>query len=328
MMIVEIKLLMIVALTAIAAWVLIPYIEYWLESKRESKMIINSAPKDETKIPKAQSINFKLTNKTDSVLDLDLCCLSKDDDRYSFTSNFEYDSHKFIEYIAHNPLHVLSTAVYYNHDDWQKDIITLDTYGITQRSRKPIFIGVYHFDKAQILSKVIRSNQKYKLDYFNTLLFQLQPKEEKDIVINYSDTPISNNDLPLSCAVSLKNSHDELKRVSLFDEKFYELEENKDKITLSSLFKSYLSERFTLSGVFDAAKSGLFTKKIRIFHPSQKRIKISINKQRDVELVSSYVMDSTIAGRCFFDVEFPEPTYINSLELEIDGKSEMIICLS
>lgn len=265
--------------------------------------------------PQARAIQFFFENRTSLPINLNIFELDPNDERYSFSTSFSrYDY--FVEYMKTKTLQVISTKVCYYDVDWQKDVISICEYSPFGIRKGVTLFALNDYDVNQVNNQIIESNIKYALNYFTSINIRLEPNQKKSCVFLVADDLGIRELSGVQCAVSIKNTTSELKRVVLFDDAFYKSSEE-NGVIIQSVFDTN-----TYSELINFGESGIWCKRIRFFHPTHLNILFNINGLSNVRLFNK-MKNSSI-----FDYELQNATRIRFMEVDVEPNSEMIISLS
>jgi hypothetical protein len=234
------KTLIIIMLIALMVYVVVRLIKLLYSSLFKDsedaieKLILDSHPNSKY-YANQTAISFVLENKTDQVIDLDLCRLDKNDQRYSFTTSVnDYD--KFIEYIKCHILYVFETKLSYSNDNWKDEVVMSNNYKPYWVSKLPVFVGFIDYNTHQYQSNLIVSNDEYPFGYFNSLSLKLKPLESKQISLSTTDNAIEYTERKIKCALKIINNSDKSERVNLFDKEYLDNVLRGGKIKIENIF--------------------------------------------------------------------------------------------
>lgn len=283
----------------------------------ESKVIIS----ENSKYYRFETaICFILENKTDQVIDIDLCRLDKNDKRYSFTTSVnDYD--KFIEYIKYNTLNICETKLSYSNNNWKDEVIMINNYNPYWTSKLPVFVGFVDYNTHQYQSNLIASNDKYPFGYFNSLSLKLKPLESKSISLSSTEDSIEYAERKIKCALKITNNSDKKERVLLFDKEYCDNAFHGGKIKIENIFNDNVCGYHEVVNHYDTHI--LHASKINILF-GEKNVssdfKINFDDYKIIDFVdkNQFYMDKIV-------VDLKEDRFIASFGIDVEAGTEIYI---
>lgn len=267
-----------------------------------------------------KAISFVLENKTDQVIDLDLCRLDKNDQRYSFTTSVnDYD--KFIEYIKHHTLNVFETKVSYLNSNWKDEVIMINNYNPYWTSKLPVFVGFIDYNTHQYQSNLIVSEDKYPFGYFNSLSLKLKPLESKSISLSSTEDSIEHAERKIKCALKITNNSDKKERVLLFDKEYCDNAFHGGKIKIENIFNDNVCGYHEVVNHYDT----------HILHASKIDVlfcELNANSEFKINFDDYKIIDFVDNNQFYMDkivVDLKEDRFIASFGIDVEAGTEIYI---
>ena len=310
--------LVIIAVVIILILLLSPYIEALIDDRRANSFVIDEEQKNNKQ---RSALTFAFKNNTDKELSLNILDLDEKSSEYKFNSSV-LDYKMFVEYMKVDLLNVFGVRVNYTHQNWQMDKIILKEFNPFSISERTVFFALSDFETNQYLANIIQNKIAFRLNYFSSLHFKLNPYENKEITLFVSQTEWNEIYHPIQCAVLVKNLTSERQTVKLFDKTFYQDEENQGKFIFESLFET------TPYSMLLTPHLGLEAKKIRFYCEKESAITYKLNFDEYKIVSSKFDVDAPLISRCFFEQEFSEIKSIQTFEMSIDPNQEILVAFT